>query len=1255
MTSRPRTTPSLPAPDAGEPVLLVTDHPRALDSGTAPLRTLTVDLPPLPRHGTGGDEESALLLAAYAVLLHRYTGRRRLLVDSDRGALTLTVDPAGPVAALLAGCAAPRPAGPPAGAPVRYADHTAPGTPTGAGAATAPGEACELLLTHEGDRARLAYRSSLFEPATMERFAEHLLRVREFLARRPDATVGEADLLSEDELALIFGTLNDTAVDWPDTATVHGLFAEQARRAPEATAVTWADGRMDYRELDRRSAELAAELRTRGVRTGDRVGLRAAHGPELVVAALGILRAGAAYVALEPDHPAERTGWLLADSSVRVLVSGPGLPAAPPFDGTVLTVDVRDHEHAAAPLPAATPGLQDTGAGSPDGPASAGDLAYICYTSGTTGTPKGVQVTHRNVVRLVKGTAYVPFGPDTRMLPTGSVAFDASTFEIWGPLLNGGSLHMADRDVILNARELGRELSTRRITTMWLTSPLFNQLVEQDAKAFRSLRELVVGGDALSSPHVAKALDACPELTVVNGYGPTENTTFSLTHRVTRDDLDGRRIPIGRPIANSTAYVLDEAGRLCPVGVPGELCLGGAGVTLGYLGRPDLTAERFTEDPFVPGGRMYRSGDLARLRPDGVIDFLGRRDHQVKIRGFRIEPAEVEKAMLGHPRVAEAVVTARPLPGRGDLRLCGYYAGPRPPGPEELRDHLARTLPGHMVPTHLVPLERLPLTHTGKLDRGRLPDPDGSPLLAATPYTAPADEIERTLVELAEAALGLTGIGTGHDLRDLGADSLTATLIAAGAQERLGRHCPAGAVLRSGTPARLAALLRDSTATAAARIPAAPDAGTYPVTPQQRQVYLEQIKDERAVHYNVPVTLDLPAGTDPARLADALRRLPEYHEALRTRFTVEGGEVRQCVEARTEPSVRVVDDPRDATPPGAFVRPFDLARAPLWRAEVHRAGEGVRLRLDLHHIIVDGFSLTPLLEDLALLYEGGEPTPPARRYRDYAVWLRGRDATAAREAQAPHWEEVFAEPVDPADLPTDRPRPPLRALDGDVLVFGLGRERTERIRAVARAHDVTPFAVLASAYALLLAGLKGTADITIGTPVSGRTVPGLHRTVGMFANTVVLRLDADPALPYDTFLRRTGEAAEQASAHQDFPFEEVVARTAPGRDYSRTPLFDALLALHSARYLSVEFRGTRVPLRLEQTGQAVFDLNMQVHETPGGLSVAWQYAAGLLHRDTVEGWRDTFTSLLDTATTDPATSLGALLPAPSGFDLDFDL
>ncbi|MFJ3640160.1 amino acid adenylation domain-containing protein [Streptomyces sp. NPDC090108] len=1240
VTPTPMPRPSPPLPDTpagpgpqGDAVLLVTDRPRTRDAVGAPFAQLRLPGAAVPHD-----------LAAFAVLLHRHTGQRLLLLDTDLsasgpGSLTVAVDPDEPAAALVARTAHAVPTGGPAGTAVRYADR-----PVSAGTE-------ELSLTRDGADLLLGYRTSLFDEPAVRRLGAHLLRIADFLGREPQAPVHETDLLGDEERALILGSFNDTARPYPHTATIPALFAEQARRAPDATAVTDGSARLTYGALDAASDRLAHAVLAAGARHGDRVGLRTGRTTDLVVGVLGILKAGCAYLPLETSHPAPHTEWLLADSSVRILVESPGLPAGFSFDGTVL------HP-------------QEPGSGDPSsgprpplpGPGSATDLAYICYTSGTTGRPKGVEVTHRGVVRLVKNTDYVRFGPDTRVLPTGSIAFDASTFELWGPLLNGGSVHLADTDTVLDARALAHELATHRITTLWLTAPLFNQLVEQDATAFRTLRELLVGGDALSPAHVEKAMTACPGVALVNGYGPTENTTFSLTHRLGRDDLG--RIPIGRPIGHSTAYVLDDRGRLCPIGVPGELCLGGDGVARGYLGRPELTAERFVEDTFSPaGGRLYRSGDLARWRPDGIVEFLGRRDHQVKIRGFRIEPAEVEKAILTHPDVAEAIVTARSRPGRGDKYLCGYYAGPRPPAREDLRAHLARIVAPHMIPAHLVPLDTLPLNHTGKVDRARLPEPGGDDLLPDTAFVPPADDIERTLVDLAEQALGLSGIGTAHDLRDLGADSLTATLIAAGVRERLGRACPASTVLRPGSLGRLAALLRRSPAggTGAAPVVApAPERPSYPLTPQQRQIYFEQIKDERAVHYNVPLTLRLPAGTDPLRLADALRRLTQRHDALRTRFAVtDDGQVVQHIDRSVDPVVRVTD-----TGPGplsGFVRPFDLARAPLWRADVHRTDTAVTLRLDLHHIIVDGFSLAPLLQDLAALYAGDEPPLPALEYRDYATWLAGPGGDSLRESQKPHWQEVFATPPDRSDLPTDLPRPPLRTLDGDTLRFDLGPERTARLRELARRHDVTLFAVLASAYGILLGRLKGTADVTMGAPASGRTVPGLHRTVGMFAQTVCLRGDTDPALPYDTYLRRTARTAEEAFAHQDFPFDDVVALAAPGRDYSRTPLFDALIALHSGRYLAADFQGTRLPLCLEQTGQAVFDLDMQIHEDADTLNVAWNYASALFHRDTVEGWRNDFTALLDALAEDPSAELGALCPdrpaprVPATPDTDADL
>ncbi|HST46740.1 amino acid adenylation domain-containing protein [Jatrophihabitans sp.] len=1205
--SRPLSNPE----SSPEPVELVADRPRTA-AGSSGLAWLSA-----PADGHGPDA----VLAAFAVLLYKYTGQTELLLDAElagrAGALSLTVDPDAPGHRLpdTAGY------GPVRHTPVRFTDR-------------APDQAADAdLVLHAGTELRIGYRTGLFASATAARLAEQLRRALAQL-HQPVRTVQLAD---QPERALILDRFNDTRRPYPADVPVHRLFEEQVRRAPDALAVSWCDQRLSYAQLDERADRLAGALRAAGVRPGDLVALRTGRTPDLVAGVLAILKTGAAYLPIDPDYPQGRVEFLLADSRARVLVTDSALDAA--FDGTVL--DPATAARAAGPV--------EPEPVAPDLPTDRA-VAFLCYTSGTTGRPKGVRVTHRNIVRLVRGVEYSDLGPHTRILLTGSISFDASTFELWATLLNGGSLHLVGNDVLFSARALRAELAAEQISTLWLTAPLFNQIVEQDPAAFAPLRELYTGGDVLSPPHVAKVLAACPDLILINAYGPTENGTYSLTHRIERAGFDERAgIPIGRPIANSTAYVLDPDGNLCPVGVPGELCFGGDGVAAGYLDRPELTPEKFVADPFT-GGRMYRSGDLGRFGPDGTVEFLGRRDQQVKVRGFRIELGEVENVLLGHPDVAEAAVTARPRPSGADKYLCGYYVPRRPV--TGLRAYLERMLPAHAVPAYLIELPELPLHASGKLDRSRLPEPEASQLVTGTDYVAPRDEFERVLVELAENALAMVGIGMQHDLRDLGSDSLTATLLAGGLAERLGRQVPVSRVLHAGSLARLAELVRHGDAAAAPAIPAAAAAESYPVTPQQRQLYLEQLKDPAAVHYNVPVSLDLPAGTDPARLAGALRRLAEHHEALRSHFVLDGGEVRQRIEPEIALPVPVIDEPADS--PG--VRPFALEVAPLWRAELRRSPDRLRLRLELHHLIVDGFSLQILLSDLAALYAGRPVAEVGVRYRDYASWLAGPAGAALREQQRGYWQQVFAVPPRRADLPLSAPRPPLRPLAGDVLGFDLGRARTSALRELARRQDVPLFAVLAAAHGIVLARLTGSADVLLGTPVSGRTAPGLHRTVGMLANTVCLRLAADPEAGFADYLRQVAGTAEQAFAHSDVPFSDVVALAAPQRDYRRAPLFDALIALHSSRYLHLDFAGHGVDVTLEPTGQSAFDLNMQIYQTGDSLRVAWHYSATLLRRTEIEQWRDDLLHILDTVLADPATPVGAFTaPANTAAAFDFDL
>jgi lichenysin synthetase B len=776
---------------------------------------------------------------------------------------------------------------------------------------------------------------------------------------------------------------------------------------------------------------------------------------------------------------------------------------------------------------------------------------------------------------------------------------------------------------------------------MWLTAPLFNRLVDQRPALFEPLRELLVGGDALSPAHVSRALDASPGLVIINGYGPTENTTFSTTHAI---EASARgRIPIGRPIANSTAYLLGPDDQLAPIGAVGELCVGGDGLARGYLNRPELTARAFVASPLAEGERLYRTGDLARWRPDGAIEFLGRRDHQVKVRGFRIELGEVEAAVLEHPAVRETVVVARPRPDGADRYLCVYYVADRELQPGDLRAHLAHSLPDHMVASSYMELPALPLNDNGKVDRAALPEPSR----AEREPVAPRTELEQRLVAIVEEQLRISGVGVCRDLRDLGMDSLSATVLAAEVERRTGIRPAVSEIVRAGTVEALARHLCAAGASGGPTLARMPRTATIPLSPQQWRIFVEQMKSPGATQYNVPVAVDLPADTDVVRLTRALGDLAARHDVLRTEFHFVDGEVRQRVAPGIVPDVEVRTGKLLAS--RAFVRPFDLSRAPLWRGLVTRAADRVRLLLDVHHIVIDGFSLAVLFEDLFALYDGVPLSDVAIQYSDYAHWVTGEAGARRRRAQGAHWMAVFAEPTPTLDLPTDFPRAAVRGHDGDVVTFDLGPEQVGGLRRLARHESATLFAVLAAIHAALLARVTGEPDVTVGTPISGRDVPGSGRVVGMFANTVCLRTRVDANMPFVELVRVVSAVADDAARHGDYPFDDLVSDVGARRDDGRHPLFDALIALQSQRYLEVEFRGRR-RLELDLTGPTPFDLNLQIYELDGSLRLGWQFASALFHRGTVEAFRDLFLHIVAGALADPGTPVGRLTtagPAPT--------
>ncbi|WP_156856518.1 non-ribosomal peptide synthetase [Oceanobacillus sp. AG] len=636
------------------------------------------------------------------------------------------------------------------------------------------------------------YRTFIFNDHEITRFIEHFRQIAKYIIEHENEEIKCISLISEGEKNVILEKFNDTTINYPRDKVIHELFEEQVERMPNQIALVYEGQKLTYRELNKEANQLARTLKIEGVGPDQLVGIMVERSPDLIVGILGILKAGGAYLPIDPDYPEERIQYMLEDSGAEIILSQSHLHRHIPQGRKVLFLDHQSSYH------------QDgTNLGKSVEPTH---LTYVLYTSGSTGKPKGVMVEHRSVVRLVKQTDYVILNEETRILQTGNIVFDASTFEIWGSLLNGGQLYLTQNEQILDVVSLKQLIERFSINTMWLTSPLFNQLTEQDIHLFEHLETLIIGGDVLSVSYVNKIKRNYPRLKLINGYGPTENTTFSTTFAIYGEQVGS--VPIGRPIANSKAYIVDRSMNLQPIGVWGELVVAGDGVARGYLNRPDLTAEKFLESPFVPGGRMYRTGDLARWLPDGNIEYLGRVDHQIKIRGYRIEIEEVETALLNIQEVQEAIVIANE-DGNGDKALCAYFVAERSYPISEIKEQLSEQLPNYMIPSYFVQLEQMPLTPNGKIDRNSLPEPEGE-LQTGNEYVFPRNPIEEKLANIWQEILDTERVGVKDDFFDIGGHSLRATNLVAKINKELKVEISLREIFSNPTIERLAKIIKNS-------------------------------------------------------------------------------------------------------------------------------------------------------------------------------------------------------------------------------------------------------------------------------------------------------------------------------------------------------------------------------------------------------------------------------------------------------------
>ncbi len=1130
----------------------------------------------------------------------------------------------------------------------------------------------ERLLLH------FEYGTRLFKVETVQGFAQYLKRILCQLPSRLEQPIGDMALLSTEEKLQLIHEFNRTASDYPREKTIQYLFEEQSTRCPDLVALnSQSPGARDeydsltYRQLKIISDALSGQLAQKGVGAGSIVAILGRRTPEMVAGILSILKIGGIYLPIDADYPTERQQYLISDSKAELLlVTRPPTSPTQPLPSGIPTL-VLSLPHTSGMTPASFDGPV-TGPESP---------AYIMYTSGSTGIPKGVLVKHRNVVRLVKNTDYVPLNNETRILQTGAPVFDAATLEIWGPLLNGGQLALVSRETILDAVQLGSVLRKRHINTLWLSSPLFNRLMQQDIEIFTPLRYLLVGGDVLSPRHINAVRHRFPQLRVINGYGPTENTTFSTTHPVTEDH--SHNIPIGRPIANSTAYIVNPRGRLQPTGAMGELWVGGDGIALGYLNAPELTAERFVSGQSLlsecelstikcpgpsclPQGPFYRTGDLVRRLADGTIHFHGRTDQQVKIRGFRVEMGEIENILERMEEIEQAVVRAFDSE-EGEKYLCAYVVPCRVPGskpetrfafaPKATRDYLAGKLPQYMIPSHFVALEKIILNPNGKVDLSKLPQP-GTEAIPDT-YAPPENETQAKLAAIWEKELRVSPIGIHDDFFQVGGHSLKGIGIVNKIHKILGVRVSIRELFLHSTVKALAARIRKSEASAFQEIRKQPEKLHYELSYTQKRLWVLYKTHPRATVFNMPGSVTLDESISEESFQTIVAQLVERHQSLRTLFKENPQGPVQIIRLPspgaylcriidwTEMDTKELDERHRLLMDDETSHVFDLKTGPLFRAIlVKMALNKNRILFNMHHIISDGWSLNNLKFEFKQLLDAHKKGVPPQlpplllQYRDYAEWQSQllKDKTELQKA-AEFWEAQLGGNLAPLKLPFDTST----SLE-DKESFGyrifLSQEMKHQLKDFARQHRASLFMVMLAGFNLMLSHITGQKDILIAIPTAARPHEDLKPIIGMFVNTLLLRTNVSTEQTFPEFFNRLKDNTFNVLEFQDFPLELICGKLSI--PYPEINVFFNMRNMRDSYFDILE--NVRVG-HLGKVQEAKFDLVFYVEEFKNGIEVECDYFKKRFEPGSIEKFMNLFIKKLEAIMIEPGKKLREYRPS----------
>ncbi|CAM2140153.1 Surfactin synthase subunit 1 [Paraburkholderia tropica] len=1073
------------------------------------------------------------------------------------------------------------------------------------------------------------YRTDLMTREEIKIVCERMMTLLKNALTHPNHTIDELTLISEAEKERLLLRAGGEPVNYRKNMTIPALFQEKAESLADQPAVVFENRALSYRTLHEQSSRIASVLKDKGVRADSPVAVLLGRSERMITAIMGILKAGGAYVPIDPEFPAERIQFILEDCGADFVLTESKV-ASPSASAELIDFDQA--------IAGGTDAISDVNL-------NAGDLAYIIYTSGTTGRPKGVMIEHRQVHHLVESlqqTIYQSESQTLRMALLAPFHFDASVKQIFASLLLGQTLYIVPKNTVTNGAALAEYYRRYGIEATDGTPAHLQMLIAAGDLTGLKLKHLLIGGEGLSSVVADKLLTlfkeagAVPRLT--NVYGPTETCVDASVHPVHPDSsVQSAYVPIGKALGNNRLYILDPKGRLQPEGVAGELYIAGDGVGRGYLNLPELTAEKFSQDPFVPGDSMYRTGDVVRWLPDGTIEYLGREDDQVKVRGYRIELGEIEAVLQQAPDVAKAVVLARP-DDQGNLEVCAYVVqkGGSEFAPARLREHAAKQLPDYMVPAYITEITEIPLTPSGKVDRRKLFALEVK-AVSGTAYTAPRNEMEKAIAEIWQDVLNVEKAGVFDNFFETGGHSLKAMTLLTKIHKETGADIPLQYVFEHPTIAALAEAAECKEGRTFAAIEPAEKQEHYPLSLAQQRTYIVSQFEDAGVGYNMPAAAILEGPLDILKLERAFDGLISRHESLRTSFVLEGSTPRQQIHDSVQFNIEMIERSGRSNEEvmTSFVRRFDLSKAPLLRIGLMELEENRHMLLfDMHHLISDGVSIGIILEELAQIYRG-EQLPELRlQYKDYAVWQSAQAAEGYQEDQA-YWKEAFAGELPVLQLLSDYPRPPVQSFEGDRVSIKLDAELKNRLYRLAEKNGATLYMVMLSAYYTLLSKYTGQDDIIVGTPSAGRHHSDTEGIVGMFVNTLAIRSEVKQDETFNSLLTRVRQQVLNAFSHQDYPFEWLVEDLNIPRDISRHPLFDTMFSLQNATAGIPAVGDLTLSIHETNFNIAKFDVTVQARETDQGIDLDLDYSTKLFKRSTADRLLTHFARLLEDVAAEP--------------------